>query len=370
MKILYYHKEYQTPMYLWQRVHIIDELAHHGIQVEMLNPLDYETLEQANETLLKEAATAQYDLFMTPHNEEELFLDTLQQIKHLGIPTMLICFDNLVAPYLHRNIAAQFDLVWLTAPENREMFTRWGAKTIMLPYAANPYAFSFQPQPEILRAAFIGTPYGSRVNMINCLLEQNVPVTLYGNTGKGNGGADNGSDGFSNLNSYVSVIKEYVTFPTGRKLMLAAAMQRMNPAASLLTDSTALESKDPVLPQELPTLYAAYALSLSSSTARNTGILKHPVHIVNLRAFEIPMCGGIQICRYNPELSNYFEDDKEILFYHSNEEMTDKAKFYLAPEREAQRKAIRQAARKRAEGEHTWYHRFSKAFEALDLRHP
>lgn len=363
MKILYYHKEVQTPMYLWQRVHIIDELAHHHIEVVTLNPLDYASTDAANEALVREAKTGKYALFMTPHNEEDLYLGTLRQIKAAGLPTLLICFDNLVAPYMHRNIAAQFDLVWLTAPENREMFTRWGAKTIMEPYAANPYTFRYQPRPEILRAVFIGTPYGSRANLINALLKAETPVTLFGKTSAPStgGGASLG------MQSILHTVREYLQYPVGRTLLLAAAMQRLNPGAELMADSPALEQNAPVPPSEMPALYSTYGLALASTTARNTGILKHPVPIVNLRAFEIPMSGGIQLCRYNPELAGYFEPEKEILFAHSDEELADKAKFYLAPEREAQRLAIRQAARKRAEGEHTWFHRFSKAFEALGL---
>lgn len=372
MRILYYHQEHQTPMYLWQRVHFIDELARHGIEIDLINPLRYDTLELANQAVLETLRTTPYDLFMTPHNEELLYIDTIQSIKKVGIPTLLICFDNLLVPLTHRNVAKYFDLVWLTASENREMFTKWGAKSIMLPYGANPYTFTYQAQPEVLRAAFVGSPYGSRVNMINALLTMDVPVSLYANihaTNAGNGKA-NDTHSVPRQIDYLSTTLDYLTYPIGRKLLWAAAIQRLSPAARLMVGHPLLECHAPVPQQEMESFYASYGLSLSSTTARNTGILSTPVYVINLRAFEIPMCGGIQFCHYNPELANYFEENREILFFRSDDEMAEKARFYLSEDRTSARQTIRLAARRRAESEHTWYHRFGKAFDALGIPYP
>ena len=115
-------------------------------------------------------------------------------------------------------------------------------------------------------------------------------------------------------------------------------------------------------------IYAEHDLSLSIAAARNTGNLKHPVMIVHLRNFEIPMSGGLQFCEYFPELAECFEDEKEIIFYHSKEELIEKARYYLSPTHDSERRIIRLSARKRAEGEHTWWHRFSKAFDYLRLQ--
>lgn len=370
MKILYYHQEYQTPMYLWQRVHIMDELARHGIEIDLINPLHYETLDLANQAVIKTLSATSYDLFMTPHNEELLHLDTLRDIRKAGVPTMLICFDNLLVPLMHRNVAKYFDLVWLTAAENREMFTKWGAKSIVLPCGANPHTFTYRPQPEVLRAAFVGTPYGSRVNMLNDLLVKSIPVSLYANVHAAKTEHGKAANSSPHLVDYFSTALEFLTYPIGRKLLLAAAEQRLNPAAQLMADHPLLERHEPVPQQEMASIYASYGLSLNSAAARNTGVLKHPVYVVNLRAFEIPMCGGIQFCHYNPELANYFEEDREILFFRSDDEMAEKARFYLSEDHASARQAIRLAARRRAESEHTWYHRFGKAFDALGIPYP
>lgn len=367
MKILYYMRQTDSLMDAWQSVHIFDELARHEIAVEIFNPLRFDCLDAANEAVIKTARNGRYDLFMTAHNEKELYVDTLLQIKALGLPTLLICFDNLIIPYVHHNVARYFDLVWLTEPGNQELFTRWGAKWIHLPYAANPYFFRYHPQSEVLRTVFVGTPYGSRANMINALLKADVPVTLYTEEGGTTGGKSVAISRVERLKQNARSFGEFLMFPAGRKVLLSKLLQTVRPEAELLTRSDVLEKKPQIPFEVMPELYASYALSLSDTTLRNTGVLKHPAGTMHLRCFEISMCGGIQLCRYQSDLAECFEPDREILFYHSDEELTEKARFYLAPKRRQLRADIRIAARKRAESEHTWYCRFSGVFEAMGI---
>lgn len=369
MKIMYYHKEYPTPMYLWQRVHIIDELAHHNIEVVTLNPLDYGSTDAANEAVVNEAKTGKYALFMTPHNEEDLYIDTLQQIKASGLPTLLICFDSMMTPFAHKNVIALYDLVLLSQEDRQGAFTPYHANTLVSHYAANPYFF--HPDyacRKVSRVAFPGTPYGSRANVINQLIHAGIDVDLYYNAGGSSAPQVPGSS--LTLKEKLQVAKTLLRHEVGRKVFAGSVMQKLHPFAPLATAASNVQVYPPVNLRTTNDIYASHDLSLSVAIARNTGHLRNPVQIVHLRNFEIPMSGGVQICQYFDELAGCFEEDKEIIFYRSHEELTDKAKFYLAPERDVLRNHIRQAARKRAEGEHTWYHRFSKAFEALDLRHP
>lgn len=360
MKILYYHLQKNTPMFLWQNDHIVDELKHNNVTIQMFNPLEFSSIEEANIRLVDELKREKYDMFMTCHNEKLLYISTLKEIKRLGLPTLLICFDNLLVPYEHKEICSYFDLVWLTSKENSEMFEKWGAKTIFMPYAANPYFFVPQKEEEILKVAFVGTPYGSRANTINSLLNNEVPVTVFGKVKEDTDKHHVISNGF------LYTVKKNLGFSVGRKLLIAAAKQRVSKAATIDLSSEYLQKGEYV--ENLATVYSKYALSLSSTTARNTGVLKNPVPVVNLRSFEIPMCGGIQFCKYNKELSEYFDDGKEIIFYHDEIEMTEKARFYLAEQNERIRSEIRRAARARAENDHTWNSRFNKIFKQLNIR--
>ena len=358
MNIIYYSMANDTPMYTWQQYNFIDELSRHGISVTVFNPLLYENFDDANNELIKQLKKHSYDLFMTSHNEKILYMDTIEKLHSIGIPMLLICFDNLLIPFEHQKVAKEFDVVWLTSKENKNMFDKWGAKTIFLPYAANPYFYRTSNVEEINRVVFLGTPYGSRANTINFLLDNDIPVSLFGKTTEA-------SNFHSYTKGFIKTVYDDIRFPIGRKLLEAAAKQKLMNDTRIITESTNLIVEG--FAEEIDAIYSKYALSLSSTSARNTGILRHPVPVVNLRSFEIPMSGGIQFCQFNEELSGYFENKKEIIYYESNEEMVEKAKFYLSEDNKNIRIKIRENARKRAENEHTWYCRFKRVFSNLGI---
>ena len=293
----------------WQRYHIFDELEKHNCNITVFNPLEYTSIDEANKLLGQFIDKNKYDLFMTPHGSDDLFIETLMKIKQKGLPTLLICFDNLIVPFNHRKIAKYFDLVWLTSKETEKMFDNWGANVIFNPYAANPYYFKPHYKSEVESIAFIGTPYGSRVNMINQLIENDIKVTLFSS-----GSPNNQYVSKKPIWEYIDPAYNLMKFSIGRRVIIGAIKQKIVGNNILDINNNCLDIRPSVGLDKLSTLYSNYALSLASTAARNTGILKNPVNIVNLRSFEIPMSGGLQICAYFDELAEYFEEDKEIIF--------------------------------------------------------
>ncbi len=363
MQIVYYFKDYKIPMYQWQHVHIIDELKAHNCFITIINPLEYETVDSANEALKEYLMNHKIDLFMTPHNEQDLKIDTLETIKKKGIPTLLICFDNLIVPFMHYTIAPHFDLVWLTSKETKPLFDKLGCRTVFLPYAANP--FITRTEETVKGVGFVGTPYGSRINTINALINKGIPV--YCHCISNNNERNDVLLPHSSM-SNKKVTFEFIKFQQGRKVLMGAVINKLKKDAKL-HESELLHLEEVVPPSELYQVYPKYSLTLSSTTARNTGVLRHPLFIVNLRSFEIPMSGGIQICRYNKELSEYFKDGEEIIFYKNDKEMVDKIRYYLSDEQTELRQKIRKSARKRAEENHTWYCRFQVIFKSLHIKY-
>lgn len=372
MRIFYYYQELETNMFAWQRTHFIDELRRHGIEVDTFNPLHYENADKANNAALIKLKEGNYSLFFTNVcYHKMLYVDTLKEIKRLGIPSLCLRCDNLIIPYQDRILAPYFDLVWLTAIETKHLYDKWGAKSFFAPYAANPYTFTYNSCEIIRRPCFIGTPYGSRSIMINTLTANEIDVDAYCLRIPNNSNQSKEERGKivsniitpSRIETYISDLR----FKEGRKVLWGSLVNRIK-GETKLDDNTHLHKKYVVKPNELSSLYSNYTLCLSSTSTNHTDVLKNPLKIVNLRAFEVPMSGGINICKYNPELAGYFEDKKEILFYQSNDELIDLADYYTHKASDKEIKTIKQAARYRAENNHTWWHRFLLAFDILGLK--
>lgn len=74
---------------------------------------------------------------------------------------------------------------------------------------------------------------------------------------------------------------------------------------------------------------------------------KHNLGSHNMRTFEVPAVGGIQLSPFSGEQAGFFEENKEIFFYHHIGELEDKCRYLLElPDREAN--GIREAARWRS----------------------
>ena len=363
MKILYYFRDYGTVMFKWQREHIADELQHNGHSFEIINPLDYRDTEEANRAIKEKIVSEKYTLFMTCLNEELLFIDTLDFIKRNGIPTLLFCPDNLLAPFNHEKISKHFDLIWLTSKETEYLFKEWGCNTVFLPYAANPYLLKPDySMGEILSLGFIGTPHGSRMDYINYLVDNKIPVTVHTKT-------ENTSQQLisATAQEYMKACASYMRYPIGRKILIASILDKFK-KRELHLNSEYLMVKSQIEFTSIAKYSCSYAMMLSFSDAKSTGILKNPVPIINLRHFELPMSGALQFTTYNEEIASYFEDGKEIILCKSRDEYIEKARYYLSEARQKDRMAMKIAARKRAENEHTWMKRFSIVFDLMGIK--
>ena len=77
------------------------------------------------------------------------------------------------------------------------------------------------------------------------------------------------------------------------------------------------------------------------------------------------MSGAFYLVEAFDELAEFFEPDRELVFFSDSDELVDKAKYYLAHPKK--REEIRQAGLARARSEHTWRQRFEMVFEKMGL---
>lgn len=356
-----------TNLSMWSKVHIQDELMHHNVNFIDFNVLDYINFNDANESLLNYVKKNKVDLIFTMSNEDVLYIDTIVELKKYGIPTCLFCATNVVTPYEHKYCCKYFDLVWLTDRSTKEYFKNWGANIIIQPYAANPY-LKTQQSKEICGISFVGSPYGSRVDIINRLTASSINVYVYNKNINKQYIEIKDFNNKKMIKKYAKIFLQYLYYPNNRKV-IASKFKALVSKNYHLKYNSYLHSIEPCKPENVYCEHAKYALSLSSTALGNTGFLKKPVNMLNLRAFEIPMAYGIEFCRYIDEINEYFDDGKEIILYKDNEEMIDKAKYYICDKNVDIRKKIRYAARTRAENDHTWWKRFKKVFFELGIKY-
>jgi len=81
------------------------------------------------------------------------------------------------------------------------------------------------------------------------------------------------------------------------------------------------------------------------------------------RNFEVPAMGGLLLTGDADNLGDYYVDGKEIVIFHSVDELIEKAKYYLAHPQE--REAIALAGYQRTLSEHTYEKRFNDIFKIM-----
>lgn len=84
----------------------------------------------------------------------------------------------------------------------------------------------------------------------------------------------------------------------------------------------------------------------------------------NMRIFEVTGVGSLLLTDAKTNLSDFFEEDKEVVTYRNVEELIEKATYYLTHDAERERIAKRGQARTLAN--HTWNHRMRSLLEIID----
>ena len=344
----------------WIEYSIQSELTDNGNKIYNFFYNDYQDLKSANIKLLELCRKMHFDLLISSYDDTVIYKETIFEIKSHTY-TLLICMDNLHAPFMHKKIASSFNLVWLTSFENKNLFVKWGCNNIIIqPFACNPNKYYPKLSSEVNAINFIGSPYGTRNNIINKLTENNFNFHLFNN--KAFLQPQEKKEEL-NLKNKLSSFSKLIHFPLGRKLIYSKLLNSFN-KESILNPSNNLINYPSVSFEKMSGIFSSYKLSLNIIELRNTAILKRPILKLHLRTFEIPMSGGLMLTRRSKELEDYFEDGKEMIAYSNYDEMIDKSKYYLNCN-EKERNTMKSNARKRSISDHTWSKRFEPIFKNL-----
>jgi spore maturation protein CgeB len=96
----------------------------------------------------------------------------------------------------------------------------------------------------------------------------------------------------------------------------------------------------------------------------NIQALQHfAIRHTHARPFELAGCGAFVISGWSEDIGNYYQEDKEMVFYRNADELVKKTAYYLS--HGAEREAIAEAGYQRTIREHTYEARFKKIFSEI-----
>lgn len=223
----------------------------------------------------------------------EIYKTTLLAIRKLGIKLINYNPDH---PFIRTTVSHGGNAIAASVPLYDAHFCyshalrniiegEYGIKTFLLPFAYEPSALHASDETasaDILRVAMVGHADRKRAKVIKTLLANGIECDLYG----------------PHWRRYLVPTKGCRLYPTVLGLAFWDVMLR-------------------------------YRVQLNIFRPHNEG--SH-----NMRSFEIPSVGGIQLAPWSEEHEIYFENGKEIWLYRDEDELIHQAKVLLAmPKEEA-----------------------------------
>ena len=362
----------------WIHYHYEDELRQAGHIIDTINPFDRghglsrdEYDQFVVEAVAREHKREPVSLFFTSVRDHEMSAAAVARIGELGIRTANVTWDDALMSHRVKKIASAFDAYWVADPQALDVMRGHGARVLDQPTAANPHVFHPSQVPEDVGISFCGQRYGSRNYYIEELFGRGIPVDVYGVGWKSaaEGGNPGGQQRRLAIGPAVRHVAASLTHSHGRTWASAALLHRLRRHRTPLDLQERIDRHaHPPLPfEEMIRLFSRSKLTLGCNELGQTHLLKKPLAVARTRDFEALSSGACHMMYRMTASQEHFEEDEEVLFYSSVDELADKARFYLDTRRDSARAEMRRRARERILREHTWTHRFNRLFKELDL---
>jgi hypothetical protein len=297
--------------------------------------------EQLVERVKAEHQQRPIDLFFSYFSSSHVLPEAIRDIGALGIPTVNWYCNASYQFHLIEELAPAYHYCLVPEKFRLDDYRRVGANPIYCQEAANPRVYRPHDVPLQYDVTFVGQKYGTRPNFISRLVRERVPTRVWGPGWLGIGS--------SRWRTAVRTVRD-------------AVLQNKNPPVRLPERVCG----PPLDDESLVARYSRSKISLGfSAVAEIPADGSPPIKQVRLRDFEAPMSGAFYLIEQIDDLADYFVPDREIVFFADQDDLVDKARFYLREE--SLREKIRQAGLARARRDHTWQRRFTKVFAEMGL---
>jgi spore maturation protein CgeB len=295
----------------------------------ILIPLRRRALKEENDNFISAISELKPDVLFIVKGDS-IFPDTLEKIKKLfSCPVVNYIWDEPL--YAHsenkddyRKFNLQhglplYDTVFVFDSFYLDVLKRQGAKRVhYLPLATNPNRYKdilLSDQDKVAYGydvCFVGVPFQSRLEILECLSEYNMGV-------------------FGDSWTKYFMVRGKKTPPYYRGLASGEVVNK---------------------------IYLASRIVLNMHHSQSVAGL-------NTRTFDIPACGAFEIVDYKKIIENHFAIDKEIVSFKDINELKSKIDFYL--KNDELRKSISLQGQRKVLHEHTWVHRAQEVLKVLSI---
>ena len=317
----------------------------HGMPGTEVIEYPYDTILQVgrkrwNQELLSLAKKEKPDMLFAFMYTDEFEPAALDALKEMATTVAWFADDYWRFWSYSRRWAPHFTYAVTTYPRAVEWYQKAGYKNVILSQWAHntklclqPTTYNLQPAHDI-DVSFLGQHKRARARAVNALREAGIEVKTFG-TG----------------------------WPSGRvsheEMLRIFARSKIN---LNLNDRPGLWE-----PASLARIFLKKSINRLVPDLHIFQNTKAYLHIKNphihARPFELAGCGAFVISGWAEGMEQYYEPDREMVFYHSTKELVEKTKMYLA--RPEDRARIAKAGYDRTLREHTYEKRFATLFERM-----
>ncbi|MCO8120561.1 glycosyltransferase [Stieleria sp. TO1_6] len=282
------------------------------------------------------------DLFFSYFYSAYVDPQVIRDIGKLGIPTVNWFCNASYQFHLVEEISAAYDYCLVPEKFRLQDYRDAGANPIYCQEAANPNVYRSYDLKRDYPITFVGQNYGNRSHYLGSLHQAGLDIRAWGPLW------NKEPDPISGFKQLRRRVRNYLK---GRPVQQRLPLECCGP---------------PLSDDDLIKMYSRSKISLGfSAVAELPSDGSEPIRQVRLRDFEATMSGAFYLVEAFDELTDFFEPDHEIVFYRNEEELIDKARYYLSNDQARER--IRIAGMNRARSEHTWQQRFDSCFAKMGL---
>lgn len=293
-----------------------------------------------NEGLLELVEKENPDLLFAFMYTDELDRQVLKQIKNEGRTKTVAWFADDYWRFWNysKNWAAYFDLVVTTYSKAVGWYEQASHKNVFLSqWACNTQLYKPTPSAKDIEVGFVGQYKSGRGRVVKYLTNQGIEVKAFG---FGWPGGKVSHDemlqvfGRSKINLNINARGSLIDRNVLGRILFRKSINTIKPDFHILDNLRAY--------------------------------FHYPIHHTHARPFELAGCRAFTISGYSEDIGSYYEENKEMVFYHSPDDLEKKIRYYLTHDDE--REKIAEAGYKRTLSEHTYEKRFQSLFKHLGLK--